>query len=129
MANDERWAVRAAIYAVVADAYGLSRDQYADVLSTFSRARYKKAPELCLACFNELKSIGLDAFTKKHDPYSDIPLNEDLPQPVIELPGFVRNGAGGDRLGAAKPRLDRPPTAWYHAAWRLFTAAEGGSVP
>ena len=35
--------------------------------------------------FDELKAIGLDAFTKKHDPYWDIPLNENLPQPVIEL--------------------------------------------
>ena len=35
-----------------------------------------KAPELCLAMFDELKAIGLDAFTKKHDPYWDIPLND-----------------------------------------------------
>jgi len=49
---------------------------------------YAKAPELCLAMFDELKSIGLDAFTKRHDPYWDVPLNEDLPQPVIDLPGF-----------------------------------------
>src|SRR5262249_40267855 len=34
--DDERWAVRAAIDAVVADTYGLNRDQYAHVLSTFS---------------------------------------------------------------------------------------------
>lgn len=38
--DDERWAVRAAIDAVVADAYGLSRDQYAHVLSTFSHTSY-----------------------------------------------------------------------------------------
>ncbi len=81
------------IDAVVADAYGLSRDHYAHVLSTFSHASYKKAPELCLARFDELKSIGLDAFTKKHDPYWDIPLNESLPQPVIDLPGL---GEGGE---------------------------------
>ena len=74
--DDERWAVRAAIDAVVADAYGLSRDQYAHVLSTFSHASYPKAPELCLARFDELKAIGLEAFTKKYDPYWDIPLNE-----------------------------------------------------
>jgi hypothetical protein len=86
--EDERWAVRAAVDAVVADAYGLSRDQYAHVLSTFKHTSYPKAPELCLARFDELKSIGLDAFTKKHDPYWDIPLNENLPQPVIELPGL-----------------------------------------
>ena len=84
--DDDRWAVRAAIDAVVADAYGLSRDQYEHVLSTFSHASYKKAPELCLARFDELKKIGLEAFTKKHDPYWDIPLNENLPQPVIDLP-------------------------------------------
>lgn len=84
--DDERWAVRAAIDAVVADAYGLNRDQYAHVLSTFSHKSYPKAPDLCLARFDELKSIGLDAFTKKHDPYHDIPLNQNLPQPVIDLP-------------------------------------------
>ena len=84
--DDERWAVRAAIDAVVADAYGLSRDQFEHVLSTFSHASYKKAPVLCLARFDELKKIGLEAFTKKHDPYWDIPLNENLPQPVIDLP-------------------------------------------
>ena len=84
--DDERWAVRAAIDAVVADAYGLSRDQYAHVLSTFSHASYRKAPELCLARFDELKQLGLEKFTRKYDPYWDIPLNENLPQPVIDLP-------------------------------------------
>jgi len=84
--NKDRWHVRAAIDAVVADAYGLSRDQYAHVLSTFKHTSYPKAPELCLAMFDELKAIGLDAFTKKHDPYWDIPLNETLPKPVIDLP-------------------------------------------
>ena len=61
--------MRAAIDAVVADAYGLTREQYAHVLSTFSHASYRKAPELCLAKFDELRAIGLDAFTKKYDPY------------------------------------------------------------
>jgi hypothetical protein len=84
--DDDRWPVRAAIDAVVAEAYGLSREQYAHVLSTFSHASYKKASELCLACFDELKRIGLEAFTKKHDPYWDIPLNENRPMPVIDLP-------------------------------------------
>jgi hypothetical protein len=84
--DDERWEVRGAIDAVVAAAYGLSREQFAHVLSTFSHASYLKAPELCLARFDELKSIGLDAFTKKYDPYWDIPLNENPPKPVIDLP-------------------------------------------
>jgi hypothetical protein len=81
-----RWAVRAAIDAVVAHAYGLTRDQYAHVLSTFSHSSYKDAPRQCLAAFDELQSIGLEAFTNKHDPYWDILLNENLPQPVIDLP-------------------------------------------
>jgi hypothetical protein len=84
--DDARWAIRAAIDAVVAHAYGLTRDQYAHVLSTFSHASYKDAPRLCLAAYDELQSLGLAAYTKKHDPYWDIPLNENLPQPVIDLP-------------------------------------------
>jgi hypothetical protein len=84
--DDERWKVRAAIDAVVADAYGLNREQYAHVLSTFSHKSYPQAPALCLAKFDELKQIGLDAFAKKYDPYWDIPLNESLPKPVIDLP-------------------------------------------
>jgi len=106
--DDERWAVRAAIDAVVADAYGLSHDQYDQILSNFNHASYRKAPELCLACFDELKSLGLEKFTRKHDPYWDIPLNENLPQPVIDLPipGEAKedDADGQYRLtGAAKP--------------------------
>lgn len=92
--DDERWAVRAAIDAVVAEAYGLTREQYAHVLSTFSHKSYPNAPTLCLACFDDLKQIGLEAFTKKHDPYWDIPLNESLPKPVIDLPEIHRGEAG-----------------------------------
>jgi hypothetical protein len=84
--DDERWATRAAIDAVVANAYGLAREQYAHILSTFSHKSYPKAPELCLARFDELQDIGLEAFTRKHDPYWDIPLNDNLPQPIIDLP-------------------------------------------
>ncbi|MFL9456938.1 MULTISPECIES: hypothetical protein [Nostocales] len=84
--EDDRWLVRAAIDAVVADAYGLNREQYAHILSTFSHKSYPKAPQLCLACFDELQTIGLETFTKKYDPYWDIPLNENLPKPVIDLP-------------------------------------------
>ena len=84
--DDARWAVRAAIDAVVAHAYGLTRDEYAHVLSTFSHSSYKAAPRQCLAAFAELHSLGLAAFTQKHAPYWNIPLNENLPQPVIDLP-------------------------------------------
>src|SRR5262249_20952562 len=84
--EDERWEVRAAIDAVVADAYGLTRAQYEHVLSTFSHRSYPRAPELCLAKFDELKRIGPEVFTRKYDPYWDVPLNESLPEPVIQLP-------------------------------------------
>lgn len=98
--DDERWAVRAAIDAIVADAYGLNREQYAHVLSTFRHSSYPKAPELCLQRFDELKAIGLEAFTRSHDPYWDIPLNENLPQPVIELPI-----PSGESLGESQGEL------------------------
>ncbi len=105
--EDDRWAVRAAIDAVLAQAYGLSRDHYIHVLGSFSHASHMDTPRLCLAAFDELHSIGLEAFTKKHDPYWDIPLNENLPQPVIDLPipedSVVREDAtaygGGDLFG------------------------------
>ena len=103
---DDQWMIRATIDAVVADAYGLTKDQYTHVLSTFSHKSYPKAPALCLDRFDELKSIGLDAFTKKHDPYWDIPLNENLPKPVIELSGLAL-AEGGIADGSAKKRRGR----------------------
>lgn len=72
--------------AVVAQGYGLTRDQHAHVLSTFSHSSYKDAPRQCLAAFDELHQIGFEAFNKKHDPYWNIPLNDNFPKPVIDLP-------------------------------------------
>ena len=112
--DDARWAVRAAIDAVVADAYGLSREQYAHVLSTFSHTSYRNAPELCLAKFEELKQIGLDAFTRKYDPYHDIPLNENLPQPVIDLPI-----PGDDGTAASSPQAADQEPASTDGTFRL----------
>jgi hypothetical protein len=85
--EEQRWEVRSAIDAVVADAYGLSREQYEHVLHSFDRASGSNPHrDTCLAKFDELKGIGLEAFTKKYDPYWDIPLVETLPKPVIDLP-------------------------------------------
>lgn len=103
--EDERWEVRAAIDAVVAQAYGLNREQYAHVLSTFSHASYPKAPQLCLGKFDELQQTGLEPFTQKYDPYWDIPLNENLPKPVIELPV----GGKSKDLEAEEFKLSHPP--------------------
>jgi hypothetical protein len=36
--------------------------------------------------YNDLSATGLEAFTRKWDPCWDVPLNESLPEPVIELP-------------------------------------------
>ena len=101
--DDERWEVRVGIDAVVADAYGLTRDQYEHVLSTFSHKSYPKAPNLCLAKFDELKKTGLEAFTKKHDPYWDIPLNTDLPQPDPAVSAAIDKA-----LREAEPQPDGP---------------------
>lgn len=84
---DNRWAVRAAIDAVIADAYGLDRSQYEHVLASFSHTSYAEAPTRCLAAFDELHQTGREAFMKQHDPYWDVPLVTSLPKPVIELPG------------------------------------------
>lgn len=114
--DDERWEIRAAIDSVVADAYGLNRDQYQHILSSFSHAGYDKAPELCLAKFDELKQIGLEAFTKKYDPYWDIPLNENLPQPDPAVSAAIEKylGEAGKVIGG------RRKTGGKDAQKRLF---------
>jgi len=84
--EEERWEVRSAIDAVLVDAYGLNRDQYDHVLHSFDRASGPNPyTGICLVKFDELKQTGLDAFTKKYDPYWNVPLNENLPKPVINL--------------------------------------------
>jgi hypothetical protein len=80
-----RLELRAAIDAVIAHLFGFGRERYGAVLDRF---RHKKAPEtrgLCLARFQEVESIGLEAFRKRYDPFWAIPLNENLPKRVIEL--------------------------------------------
>lgn len=84
--DDERWALRAAIDAVVAQAYGLSREQYEHLLSNFSHKSYLEAPRRCLAAFDELDRLGLKAFVRRYDPYWDVPLVDTVPEPVIDLP-------------------------------------------
>jgi hypothetical protein len=85
--GEERWEVRSAIDSVIADAYGLNHNQYEHILKSFDRASGPNPyTGICLAKFDELKEIGFETFTKKYDPYWDIPLNEELPKPVIDLP-------------------------------------------
>jgi Eco57I restriction-modification methylase/N-6 DNA Methylase len=85
--EEERWEVRSAIDAVITDAYGLNRDQYEHVLRSFDRASGPNPyTDICLRKYDELKKMGVERFTKKYDPYWDIPFNEELPKPVIDLP-------------------------------------------
>ena len=97
--EEDRWQVRAVIDAVVANAYCLSRSQFEHILSTFSHASYPKAPYLCLDTFDSLQEIGIEAFCKQHDPYWDIPLNENLPIPTTDLPSLGMAGITGLSLG------------------------------
>ncbi len=83
--EEERWSVKAMIDAVVANGYGFSREAYSHILSTFSHKSYPDAPACCLYYFNEIQKIGIEEFIKKNDPYWDIPLNKDLPKPVLSL--------------------------------------------
>jgi hypothetical protein len=83
--------------AAVASLFGLSREQYLHVLSTFNHKSYPDAPTRCLLKFDELSAIGKDSFTKKYDPYWDIAPNEALPSPVVEVPGLRdTDGTGGE---------------------------------
>ena len=74
---------------------------------------------MCLDAFDELSDIGFKAFARKHDPYWDIPLNEDLPQPVldVEIPG--RDGMGQAGLG---PLFESPSAAASSAEIAASTA-------
>ena len=56
------WELRAAIDAVVAEAYGLDRDQYEHLLRSFSHRSDPGAPSLCLAAFDRLQAMGLADF-------------------------------------------------------------------
>jgi hypothetical protein len=101
--ESSRWLVRAAIDAVVADSFGLDRSGYEQVLSGFNHRSYPKAQFICLEAFDELREIGFEEYAHKYDPYWDIPLNQSLPKPVIDLaiPGQAGSGLGPLFDGAA----------------------------
>jgi len=85
-ADTDRWHLRAAMDAVIAHAYGLSRVQYERILACFSHKSCTTAPALCLAAYDGIEGEGLAAFCLDHDRYFDIPLVTELAQPVIRLP-------------------------------------------
>jgi hypothetical protein len=81
---------------------------YGYLLSTLKHTSDPRSPELCLARFDELKSVGFGAFTKRHEPYWDILLNENLPQPVIDLPRLGGAGDKGFSLDTARRKRGKP---------------------
>ena len=100
---ESRWALRSQIDVVVAMAYGLSREQYVDVLSKFSHRSFPNAPEACLAAYDEIRSVGLDKFLKRHDPYMDIPLNKENAKSVIEISTPLSSGMAPLFAGVLDP--------------------------
>lgn len=77
----ERAKLRADMDAVVADAFGLTRANFALLLSTFSHKSDPKAPDRCLAAFDALKKSGLDVFLKGRTPR----IRVELPKPKFKL--------------------------------------------
>jgi hypothetical protein len=82
----DRWALRAAMDAVVAHAYSLSQTQYERLLAGFSHKSFRTAPVLCIAAFHEVASKGLARFCRDHDPYYDIPFVTACAQPALRMP-------------------------------------------
>lgn len=110
--EDDRLILRAAVDTVVAKTFGLSRSCFEDILSAFNHRAHPGTPYLCLEAFDELEDIGLEEFIHKYDPYWKVPINHDLPQPVIELttPGQVGaslgplfDGAADESIGLVQP--------------------------
>ncbi|HEY7581620.1 MAG TPA: hypothetical protein VH855_28820, partial [Acetobacteraceae bacterium] len=56
------------------------------ILGSFSHKSFPASPDLCLAAFDELARLGLEAFCHLHDPYHAAPLVSALAQPIIDLP-------------------------------------------
>jgi hypothetical protein len=84
--EEERWQLRAAMDAVIADGYGLNRGDYQHILDSFSHKSFPAAPAFCLAAFDALTTTGLAIFCRDHDPYHGVPLATTIAQPVITLP-------------------------------------------
>jgi hypothetical protein len=98
-----RWQLRAQIDAVVAHAYGLDLDRYRYVLSTFKHEEYPGSADLCLSSFEEVEKVGLERFADQYDPYSDVPLVDTLPSPIIHLVEVSDSSASEFALSAPRP--------------------------
>jgi hypothetical protein len=95
--------LHAAMDAVVAAAFGLTRDDYRHVLGGFSHKSNPRMPKDCLAAYDELAVQGLRAFCRSHDPYHAIPLASAIPR----LAAPSRSLPAGERIDADRCRVSR----------------------
>ncbi len=76
----------ATIDAVVATAYGLSRQQYQKVLSHFGADWQGTSFGACLGAFDAIGSTGAATFMQHNDPYADAAVVLTAPRATLELP-------------------------------------------
>ncbi len=81
----ERWIARSAVEAALAHQYGLSREQFADVLMAFKSSDYDHAAALCLEAFDEYAVVGPEAFVRRRDPYCDVDIPSTVPLRQVQL--------------------------------------------
>ncbi len=107
-AESDRWELRAAMDAVIAHGYALTRAEYERILSCFTHKSFVAAPRLCLSAFDELARIGQEAFCRLHDPYHDVPLVTGHAQPIIDLSCAPEQRRKPRHKGAGTRAADRP---------------------
>lgn len=72
---------------LMAFSMGIPRPMFDQILSHFTRQESRNPQRLeCLEIFDKFHSEDVMEFASMYDPHWDIPLNEDLPKPVIDLP-------------------------------------------
>lgn len=78
--------LRAAMDAVVAHSYGLSRDDYHHILTSFSHKVDPSTPEQCRVAYDALNEQGAAAFYRRNDRFAAVKLVDGLSQPDSEIP-------------------------------------------
>jgi hypothetical protein len=76
--------LRAAIDAVVAGGYGLERGDYRHILMSFNHKIHSS--EQCLLTFDALLTEGAESFYRRHDPFDNVSLVNELSHPDSESP-------------------------------------------
>jgi hypothetical protein len=77
--------LRAQIDAVVADAYGLDKPGYEQVLHGFSHRSDPTASSRCMAAFAAVRAGGVDAYCRRHDPYQRLGLVTTKAEPAAHV--------------------------------------------